>query len=75
MNVIDKLAPIKERQAKQNSQEWFDGKLLMKSKIVTNHLKIFKKSKLHIGKDINYVARYKSQKIIINKKERFLKVN
>ena len=25
MSVIDKVAPIKERRLKQNSQEWFDG--------------------------------------------------
>ena len=27
MNVIDKVAPLKERQVKQNSQEWFGGEI------------------------------------------------
>ena len=27
MNVIDKVEPMKERQVKQNSQEWFDGEI------------------------------------------------
>ena len=27
MNVIDKVAPLKERRVKQNSQEWFDGEI------------------------------------------------
>ena len=26
-SVIDKVAPIKERRVKQNSQEWFDGEI------------------------------------------------
>ena len=28
MSVIDKVAPIKERRLKQNSQEWFDGAIV-----------------------------------------------
>ena len=74
MNVIDKVAPLKKRQVKQNSQEWFDGEIADEIK---NHDKLFrkfKKSKLQIDKDI-YVARYKLQKMIINKKEHFLKTN
>ena len=27
MNVIDKVAPMKESQVKQNSQQWFDGEI------------------------------------------------
>ena len=27
MNVIDKVAPMKERQVKQNYHEWFDGEV------------------------------------------------
>ena len=68
MNVIDKVATLKERQVKQNSQEWFDGEIADEIK---NHVKLFrkfKKSKLQIDKDI-YVARYKLQKMIINKKK------
>ena len=27
MNIIDKVAPLKEIQVKQNSQEWFDWEI------------------------------------------------
>ena len=27
MNVIDNVAPMKESQVKQNSQEWFNGEI------------------------------------------------
>ena len=71
MNVIDKVAPLKERRVKQNSQEWFDGEIADEIK----NRKKFKKSKLQIDKDIYNAARYKLQKMIINKKEHFLKTN
>ena len=67
MNFIDKVAPLKERQVKKNSQEWFDGEIADEIK---NHDKLFrkfKKSKLQIDKD-----RYKLQKMIINKKRAFV---
>ena len=44
----------------------------MKLKIAINYLKKFKKSKLQIDKDIYNAARYKLQKMIINKKRAFL---
>ena len=66
MNVIDKVEPMKERRVKQNSQEWFDGEI--SNEIKNCHFKKFKKSKLHIDKDIYDAARYKLQKMIINKK-------
>ena len=75
MNVIDKVAPMKERRVKQNSQEWFDGEIADEIKNRDRLFKKFKKSKLHIDKDIYNAARYKLQKIIINKKEHFLKIN
>ena len=42
MSVIDKVAPIKERRVKQNSQEWFDGEIADEIK---NRYKLFKKFK------------------------------
>ena len=65
MNVIDKVAPLKERWVKQNSQEWFDeitncDKLLMKLKIAINYLKNSKNQNYKLTKvfimrqDINY---------------------
>ena len=60
MSVTDKVAPIKERWVKQNSLKNRD-KLFKK----------FKKSKLHIDKDIYNAARYKVRKMIFNKKRLF----
>ena len=57
MNVIDKIAPLKERQVKQNSQEWFDGKLADEIKNRDKLFKKFKKSKLQVDKDIYNAAR------------------
>ena len=39
MSVIHKVAPIKERRLKQNSQEWFAGKIAYEIK---NRDKLFK---------------------------------
>ena len=44
----------------------------MKLKTTINYLKNSKKSKLQIDKDIYNAARYKLQKMIINKKRAFL---
>ena len=40
MGVIDLVAPIKSRQIKQNSQEWFDGEVAEKTSVCD---KLFKK--------------------------------
>ena len=52
MSIIDKVAPIKERRVKQNSQEWFNEKITNKIKNRNKLFKKFKKSKSHIDKDI-----------------------
>ena len=69
MIAIDKVAPIKERRIKHNSQEWFDGEI---SEAIENRdklLKKLKKSRLHIDKELYNVARYKVHKLIFNKKK------
>ena len=75
MNLIDKLAPIKEMWVKQNSQEWFDGEIANEIKNCDKLFKKFKKSKLHIAKDIYNAARYKVRKMIFNKKRSFFENN
>ena len=50
---------MKERREKQNSQEWFDGEIAEETKDVINYSKIYN------------AAKYKLQKMIFNKKERF----
>ena len=44
MEVIDQVAPIKSRQIKQNSQEWFDGEVAEKLSVCDKLFKKFKKS-------------------------------
>ena len=51
------------------------GKLPMKLKNRDRLFKKFEESKLYIDKNIYNAARYKLQKMIINKKEHFLKTN
>ena len=69
MNVIDKVAPLKERRVKQNSQEWLDGEIADEIKNRDKLFRKFKKSKLQVDKVIYNAARYKLQKMIINKKK------
>ena len=71
MSTTDKVAPIKERLVKQNSQEWFDGEIANEIKKRDELFKKFKKSRLHIDKDIYNGARYKVRKMIFDKKRLF----
>ena len=71
MSVIDRVAPIKERRVKQNSQEWFDGKIEDEIKNLAKFFKKFEISKLHIEKDIFNATRFKVRKKIFNKKRSF----
>ena len=69
--VIDRVAPIKERRIKQNYQEWFDGEIADEIENRDKLFKKFKKSKMHIDKDIYNAARYKVRKMIFKKKRSF----
>ena len=71
MGVIHLVAPIKSRRIKPNSQEWFDSEVAKKS-VCDKLFKKFKKSKLHIDKEIYKIARYEVQKLISCKKKKFL---
>ena len=48
MVAIDKVAPIKERSIKHNSQEWFDGEISEATKSRDKLLRKCKRSRLHI---------------------------
>ena len=69
MVAIDKVAPIKERRIKHNSQEWFDRGISEPIKNRDKLLKKFKKSRLHIDKELYNATRYKAHKLIFNKKK------
>ena len=71
MCAIGKVTPIKEKRVKQNSQEWFDGEIANEIKKRDEIFKKFKKSRLHIDKDIYNGARYKVRKMIFDKKRLF----
>ena len=61
MDTTDKVTSRKKRQIKQKIREWFDGKIADEIKNGGKFRK-FKKSKLHLDKDIYHAARYKLQK-------------
>ena len=69
MVAIDKVAPIKERRIKYNSQEWFDGEISEAIKNRDKLLKKIKRSRLHVDKELYNVARYKVHKGIFNMKK------
>ena len=56
MVAINKVAPIKERRIKHNSQEWFDGEIFEAIKNRDKLLKKFKRSRLHIDKELYNAA-------------------
>ena len=73
MVATDKVAPIKERRIKHNSQEWFDGEI---SQAIENRDKLLKKFKRsrhmsirNCGKqlDIRYIRWSSKRKNIISK--------
>ena len=74
MAATDKVAPIKERRIKHNSQEWFDSEISEAIKNRDKLLKKFKKSRLHIDKEICNAARYKVPKSIFNKKKYYFEI-
>ena len=71
MVAIDKVAPINKRRLKHNSQEWFDGEISEAIKNRDKLLKKFKRSRLHIDKELYNAARYKVHKMIFNKKKNY----
>ena len=56
--AIDKVAPIKERRIKHNSQELFDGEISEATKNRDKLLEKFKRSRLHTVKELYNAARY-----------------
>ena len=75
MTVIDKIAPYKSKQVKGNTQKWFDGELLEKLNLRNKLFKKFKKSRLHINKELNKKSKYDALKLIASKNKHFLKIN
>ena len=70
MEVIDKVAPVKSKRIKRNSQEWFDSEI--SEKLITRDklFKKYKKTRPHVDKEIYKRARYSVQNLIAKKKKR-----
>ena len=79
MTVIHSLAPSMEKRIKGRTQEWFDGEISELIAIRNQQYKKFKKTLLHVDKEIFKETKYKVIKMIKSKKklyfERKLHVN
>ena len=71
MTVIDKIAPYKSKRVKGNTQKWFDGEVLEKLNLRNKLFKKFKKSRLHIDKELYKKSKYDALKLIASKKQAF----
>ena len=56
--VLDNIAPCKTKKAKANSQKWFDWEVLENKNTTDKLFKRFKKSRLHIDKELYKKAKY-----------------
>ena len=70
-SVLDKIAPLKKCKVKNNSQEWFDGEVAEQIAIRDKNFKRFKKTKLHIDKEIFLESKKKVTELIRLKKHEF----
>ena len=73
MTVIDKITPYKSKRVKGNTQKWFDGKVLEKLNLRNKLFKKFKKSRLHIDKELYKKSKYDALRLIASKNKHFLK--
>ena len=71
VSVINKIAPIKTIRAKNHTEEWFDGEVSENILIRDKLFKKYKKSRLHVDKEIFNAARNKVQNLITKKKRMF----
>ena len=71
MEVIDKVAPVKNKRIKGNSQEWFDSEISEELIIRDKLFKKYKKTRLHVDEEIYKRARYSVQNLIAKKKKEF----
>ena len=69
MTVIDCLAPSMEKRIKDLTQEWFDGEISELITIRNQQYKKFKKTLLHVDKEIFKETKYKVIKMIKSKKK------
>ena len=58
MTIIDKIAPYKSNRVERNTQTWFDGELLEKLNLKNKLFRKFRKSRLHIAKELYKKSKY-----------------
>ena len=73
MTVIDKITRFKTKQVKGNTEKWFDREVLEKLNSRDKHFQKFKKSRLHIDKELFKKAKYDALKLIATKNRLLLK--
>ena len=69
MEVIDKVGPVKNDRIKRNSQEWFDSDISEKLVIRDKLFKKYKKTSLHVDKEIYKRTQYSVQNLSAKKKK------
>ena len=73
MTFIEKIASYRNKRTKKNTQKWFDGEVLEKLNARDRLFKKFKKSRLHMDKQLLKKAKYDTSKLITTKKQEFFK--
>ena len=71
--VVDSIAPLKDKRIKINSQDWFDGDIAEQIRIRNKLLKKFKVSKLHIDEILFKEQRKNVINLVKSKKQTFYK--
>ena len=69
--VVDSIAPYKTKRVRANIQKWFDGEVLENINTRDKLFKKFKKSRLHIDKELYKKAKYNTLKLIAAQKRAF----
>ena len=72
MTVIDKIFPFRTKRVKGNTQKWFDGEVLEKVNSRDKLFQKFKKSRVHIDKELFQKAKHEALKLIATKKQAFV---
>ena len=73
MTFIEKIASYRNKRTKKNTQKWFDSEVLEKLNARDRLFKKFKKSRLHMDKQLLKKAKYDTSKLITTKKREFFK--
>ena len=65
--AVHSIAPCQTKRVKANTQKWFEGEVLENMNTRGKLFKNFKKSRLHIDKELYKKAKYNTLKLIAAK--------